>query len=104
MNYERYHKTLDSFVATHPEVKRWTAKAQEFLYEGDYLGLNWRWLDAKLRENEYITVFTSIIGYIKDKLRQTDCSYDYNPQELLQKYRKLLQNELDDIAMYYIQN
>lgn len=104
MKFERYHKTLDSFVAAHPEVKRWTTRGQQYLYEADYLGLNWEWVDAELRNNEHITIFTSIISCLKEKLRRTNCSYDYDPQELLQKYRKLLQDELDDIARYYIQD
>lgn len=104
MKFERYHKTLDSFVTAHPEVKRWTTRTREYLYEGDYLGLNWRWIDERLRNNEHITVFTCIIDHIKEKMRRTNCSYDYDLQELLQKYRKLLQDELDDIARYYIQD
>lgn len=104
MKFERYYKTLDSFVTAHPEVRRWTTRAQQFLYESDYLGLNWRWIDERLRSNEYITIFTCIIDCIKENMRRTDCSYDYDLQELLQKYRKLLQDELDDIARYYIQD
>lgn len=104
MKFERYHKTLDSFVAAHPEVKRWTTNARYYLYEGDYLGLNWRWIDEKLRDNGHIDIFIGIITCIKEKMRQTTNSYDYDLQELLQKYRKLLQDELDDIARYYIQD
>lgn len=97
MNYERWHKTLDSFVAAHPEVKRWTTRGQQYLYEAYCLDLDWEWIDANLRNNEYIPLFIHIIHCIEEKLNQTTCSYDYDLQELLQKYRKLLQDEVDDI-------
>lgn len=97
------YRTLEEFKEAYKEVlDGWSEGIVELLHDCDTVGLNVRWADAQLNNNDAVRVYKYIINRCKEAINRQQvfgekCKYD--AETMLRKY----QDELRSTLMYEIQ-
>lgn len=95
--------TYDEFEDTnYSEISGWTDRVKFLLYECDCVCMNYRWVIARLNNNEYVEIYQKFISYAREYLR-THKDLEQEKIDLINQWLIDAQKELYRICSNIIQ-
>lgn len=80
--------TYEEFEDAHySEISGWTDRVKVLLYECDCVCMNYRWVIARLNNNEYVEIYQKFISYAR---------------RYLQENKKLYHGEVDTVNRWLV--
>lgn len=83
--------TYNEFENAHySEIFGWTDRVKFLLYECDCVCINYRWVIARLNNNEYVEIYRKFISYARSHL------------QAISAYKESRQEEIDAVSQWLI--